>query len=85
MIIIGGRNIIKGDGWSDSWSIETGWACNLNASLLSSWYGIWGDGIMVGTETCDDSNSNSGDGWSNLWHVEGGFRYELFLWILWLL
>ena len=32
-----------------------------------AWKEVWGDGIKVGTETCDDGNTIDGDGWQANW------------------
>ena len=47
--------MIAGDGWSSSWTVESGWIWN--GYLPSVWY-YWGNGKREGTEGCDDGNTD---------------------------
>ena len=36
-----------------------------------------GDGVLSGTDVCDDYNIVSGDGWSSIWQVETGYTWPV--------
>ena len=42
----------------------TGYTGN-NPLSPTAWIEVWGDGLKVGTEECDDGNTISGDGWES--------------------
>ena len=43
------NNLLNGDGWSNSWTIELGYVCSETPSTSSSvWNTSWGDGIRAG-------------------------------------
>jgi cysteine-rich repeat protein len=50
--------------------IEDGWTCSENPSEC---FPKAGDGVVQGTEECDDKNSQSGDGCSNENKIENGW------------
>ena len=39
----------------------------------TAWIPIWGDGLKMPTESCDDGNTSNGDGWSSVWSIESGY------------
>ena len=49
----------------------TGFTSSAGASVCSP---IWGDGLIVGTEACDDWNSSNNDGCSTSCTIEAGFN-----------
>ena len=59
-------NILEGDGCSSSCTVELGWECPpyvlMNTCGIDQCSEICGDGLIVGSEACDDSNLRSGDG-----------------------
>jgi len=55
-------NDIDLDGCDGLCRIETGWTCTGNPSACEE---ICGDGIRVGSEVCDDGNTDNGDGCNN--------------------
>lgn len=63
-------NKLSGDGCSPSCTIESGWQClegiPCNCMLLSSLFlmtpAVCGDGLIRGTEVCDDDNHYNEDG-----------------------
>ena len=70
-------NTVNGDGWSSSWSIETGWKWSGGSTTTAdSWVEIWGDGIRFNTNStyCDDGNKENGDGWDSLWVTEKNYE-----------
>ena len=72
-------NIVNGDGWSSTCSVETGWTCSGgNTSIKDTWTDVWGDGMKFTTSTsfCEDGNSNNGDGCSSTWSVESGWSWS---------
>ncbi len=60
----------SGDGCSSTCQIETGFACPTAGAACAS---VCGDGILKGSETCDDHNAIAGDGCSATCQVETGF------------
>jgi cysteine-rich repeat protein len=67
-------NVVSGDGWSSTWSIEIGYSCTGGSTTTAdTWTPIWGDGLRIGAEVCDDGNAANGDGCSSTWIVEFGF------------
>ena len=69
--------LVNGDGWSSTWSIETGWSCSGgNPSSPDAWSEVWGDGIRFNSNAtyCDDGNSLNGDGCSSTWSIETGWN-----------
>ena len=72
-------NVVNGDGWSSTCSVETGWTCSGgNISNKDTWTDVWGDGMKFTTSTsfCEDGNSNNGDGCSSTWSVESGWSWS---------
>lgn len=73
-------NRTNGDGCSSSCTAETGYLCTnapytqagppLSASTCAP---VCGDGVMLGGEQCDDSNTANGDGCSSSCKLEQGF------------
>jgi len=72
-------NLQGADGCSSSCSVERGFTCSNTCrefckvpapSLCSP---ICGDGLVVGSETCDDGNHANGDGCSDICTIEAGF------------
>ena len=66
----------SGDGWSSTWSTESGWTCSEGSqSNKDIWSEICGDGIRFNAKTTywDDGNNNNGDGWSSVWSTEFGW------------
>ena len=65
------------DGCSLSCQVECGYVCslfpgaNLTTSLGSTCQTVCGDGLLAGTETCDDGNADDDDG--NLASGSGAF------------
>jgi cysteine-rich repeat protein len=57
------------DGWDSNWAVETGWICSSDSLKQSKWIPIWGDGLKLGSETCDDG-SLDGIGWNDQWNGE---------------
>ena len=50
---------------ADTW---TQWGAGYyqnDATTPTTWVTHWGDGLRVGSEKCDDSNTNSNDGWAS--------------------
>ena len=69
-------NIINGDGWSSTCSIESGWICSGGSSTTKDTCSeSWGDGKRFNSiiTYCDDGNSFNGDGWSSSWVIEAGW------------
>ena len=55
---------------SSPYQITVNWPTGYTGSDPTSptaWKEVWGDGIKVGTETCDDGNTVDGDGWQANW------------------
>ena len=50
------------------------WTSNYNITS-KIWTPIWGDGIKVDKEECDDNNTSNGDGCSNVCKIEQGFQW----------
>ena len=72
-------NLINGDGWNSSCTIETGWNClGGNSSTKDSCSEIWGDGIRFNSNSSywDDGNVISDDGWSAIWGIEVGWIWS---------
>jgi cysteine-rich repeat protein len=61
-----------GDGCSANCSVETGYACSMEPSQCAT---VCGDGIIVGSETCDQGGMNvaDGDGCSATCAIEMGY------------
>jgi len=55
--------LVSKDGCSNECKIEAGYVCE---DIPSKCTPICGDGMIVGTEKCDDSNKNSTDGCSDV-------------------
>ncbi|MFP8878589.1 MAG: IPTL-CTERM sorting domain-containing protein, partial [Myxococcota bacterium] len=49
---------------------ESGWTCSGDPSLCSE---VCGDGIVTGSETCDDSGKTPGDGCDAVCQIEPGY------------
>ena len=61
-------NLLNNDGWSSTCQIEVGWTCTNNFAMThSTWKPIWGDGLKVGPEVCDDGNKDDNKGCLNDW------------------
>ena len=70
-------NTISNDGWSSSWTIESGWTWSGTPSKWTKTSTLyWGDGIISQGEKCDDGNKLDGDGWSSKWAIESGYIWE---------
>ena len=70
---------VNGDGWSSTWSIETGWSCTGGSpSSPDVWSEIWGDGIRFNliTTYCDDGNKTNNDGCDSTWTTESGYTWS---------
>ena len=69
-------NVVDGDGWSSTWSIEAGWIWVGGNSTTKDKWEKWGDGVRLNTLTnnCDDWNNVSGDGCSSTWTIETGWK-----------
>ncbi len=74
--------LISGDGCSTACQLETGWTCPTPSGnpLSSACVPICGDGLVEGTEACDDgcggngcSGLDNGDGCSSTCTIESGF------------
>ena len=72
-------NADSSDGWSSLCKIESGWTWSGAVGSKSTCSSIWGDGLLVGSEVCDDGNKSDGKGclsdWSgsvNGWYCSGG-------------
>lgn len=75
-------NTIDGDGCSNDGIIEDEWTCMNNENNTSVCRLIYdskcGDGIVTGTETCDDGNYIDGDGCNMQCEVEiGGVEVKI--------
>jgi cysteine-rich repeat protein len=70
-------NLIDGDGWSSTWTIETGYSCVGGSSTTADvWTVVWGDGILITpTEAWDDGNTVLNDGCSNIWQFESAYNW----------
>ena len=69
-------NTNNGDGWSMTWSVETGWIWSGGSSTSKdTWTEICGDGkrFNIISTYWDDGNTINGDGWSSLWTKETGW------------
>ncbi|CAI2386795.1 unnamed protein product [Moneuplotes crassus] len=74
-------NLIPGDGCDEHCNVEFGYKCDGGTHPLvnspgspDSCYIPCGDGILYGTEECDDGNESSGDGCSSSCIVEPGYQ-----------
>lgn len=79
-------NTRDGDGCSATCHIEQGWACSAEPSICRVLMGwrcmgdpavcapVCGDGLIRGTEQCDDGNLVNGDGCSSTCQIEIGWR-----------
>ena len=70
-------NTNDGDGWSSSWTIESGYKWRTNVSP-TFWYPNWGDGIKDTTplvEEWDDGNNFSNDGCSKDCKIETNYQW----------
>ena len=65
----------NGDGWSDQWKVESGYACIHTVSpdlcVLEC-----GDGLLQSGEEWDDKNNMDLDGWSSKCKVEEGYAWS---------
>jgi cysteine-rich repeat protein len=71
-------DLIDGDGWDLSWTIEAGWTCNGGSpTTADTWIDICGDGLVMNRPMgkCDDGNTGDGDGCDNSWNVEFGWSW----------
>ena len=61
-------NKISGDGWSSSWSVETGFIWSGGSNVGKDTWEICGDGIksFLTNNYCDDGNTLNNDGWSSI-------------------
>ncbi len=70
-------NTVSGDGCSSTCTVEPGYTCpDVNGSggpCVKAKPNTCGDGIVSGTEQCDDGNTTSGDGCSSTCQVEPGW------------
>jgi fibro-slime domain-containing protein len=70
-------NTTSGDGCSSTCTVEAGYTCpNVGGSggpCVKAKPNTCGDGILGGTEQCDDGNTTSGDGCSSTCKVEAGY------------
>jgi fibro-slime domain-containing protein len=70
-------NTTSGDGCSSTCTVEPGYTCpNVSGSggpCVKAKVNTCGDGILAGTEQCDDGNTNSGDGCSSTCTAEPGY------------
>jgi cysteine-rich repeat protein len=72
-------NYFVGDGWDDGCQIEIGFDCIDQGSGLGSFCSsIWGDRLVIDTESCDDGNTVNGDGCSSICGVEEGWECQNF-------
>ena len=69
-------NTSNSDGWSASWSVESGWTCT-GGTIASKdiCTEIWGDGKKFNSNInyWDDANLTIGDGWNSSCSVETGW------------
>ncbi len=61
-------NVASGDGCSSECTVEIGYSCsggsyNNSAADTCSAYSLCGDGVVSGTEDCDDSNVVNSNGY----------------------
>ena len=54
--------------------VNVRWAGYYNTTS-NIWTPVWGDGIKVDEEKCDDNNILNGDGCSNFCKIEQGFQW----------
>ena len=69
-------NTANSDGCSSTCTIETGYECDgggYNPAAVDTCTPICGDGLRIGTEACDDADTDDGDGCSSTCVVESGF------------
>jgi len=63
------------DGWSSTWTKETGYYCIYgNSTTVDTWGEVCTDGRKVGNEECDDGNHYNGDGCSIACKIEEGYQ-----------
>ena len=62
------NSMVDGDGCAADCTVETGWSCVGEPSTCGA--AECGDGYPVGTEECDDRDTNDGDGCSSTCTVE---------------
>ena len=74
-------NTVSGDGCSATCTIEPGYKCTTGPAAgpcssggSGSVVPICGNGLVQGTELCDDGNTTSGDGCSSTCAIESGFK-----------
>jgi cysteine-rich repeat protein len=61
-------NTSGGDGWDSNCQTETGWTWVNDVAMTSSiCTPIWGDGLVVGPETCDDGDDTDNKGCNDQW------------------
>ena len=69
-------NIVGGDGWSSTWSVENGYTWSGGTSTASDvWSETWGDAkrFNIIATYWDDGNTSNGDGCSSNWSIETGW------------
>ena len=69
-------NVNSGDGWSSTWTVETGFTWTGGSSTTNdNWTEICGDGIRLNTNSTywDDGNTKNGDGCSSTCNIESGY------------
>ena len=70
-------NTISNDGWSSTWTIESGWTWSGTPSIWTKTINFyWGDGMISQGEKCDDVNKLDGDGLSSKWAIDPGYVWE---------
>ena len=65
----------NGDGWSDQWKIESGYAC-IHTVSPDLCVPECGDGLLQSGEEWDDKNNMDLDGWSSKCKVEEGYAWS---------
>ena len=70
-------NTMSGDGCSSTCQVEPGYVCpnhnGVGGACVKLPAPVCGDGMLEGTEQCDDGNTTSGDGCSSTCQLEPGF------------
>jgi fibro-slime domain-containing protein len=70
-------NTMAGDGCSSTCQVEPGYTCpnrnGVGGTCIPLTSNVCGDGIVAGTEQCDDGNTTSGDGCSSTCMLEAGY------------
>ena len=73
------RNTLDGDGYSSTWSIETGFTWSGGSSAAPDvWGETWGDGKRYSSLATflDDENTSNGDGCNATCSVETGWTWS---------